>query len=119
MPLPSRRAAILVALGFAIAAPAGAHEYWLAPSRYWASAGDTVAVGAIVGTGFRGEAKPFATRRAVKFTLSAARVLSLTPAAMNGGIPWASFVTPDGEGTLVAYQSDFADIELPAQEFED
>ncbi len=120
MPPPSPRAPFLLAALLALAAaPVGAHEFWLAPSRYRAGGGDTVAVGVFVGTGFRGEAKPYAARRAVRFTLSAARSLSLTPAAVNGALPWASFVAPDDDGALVAYQSDFASIELPAGEFDD
>src|SRR5687768_12764988 len=45
-------------LGFVLAGagPAGAHEFWLAPSRYRAATSDSVVLGAFVGTGFRGEA---------------------------------------------------------------
>jgi hypothetical protein len=50
--------------------------------------------------------------------VAAARTLDLTPAAMNGEIPWATFVMPDDQGAVIAYQSNFADIELPAAEFD-
>jgi uncharacterized GH25 family protein len=98
---------------------AAAHEFWLCPSRYRAAAGDTVGIGVLVGTGFRGEAKPYAATRAVKFTLAARTPVDLTPAAMNGGMRWASFVLPDEQGAMVAYQSNFAKVELPAREFDD
>ena len=50
----------VLALAALPAPPAHAHEFWLAPSTYHAAAGDTVRVTAYVGTGFRGELKPFA-----------------------------------------------------------
>lgn len=99
------------------AAPAAAHEYWLAPSRYQAARGDAIAIAAFAGTGFRGEAKPFATTRAVKFVLMAGRTVDLTPVAANGDLTWARFEMPDAGGAMVAYQSNFADIQLPADEF--
>ena len=100
------------------AVPAGAHEYWLAPSRYRAAAGERVSLTAFVGTGFRGEPVPYPSPRVVRFMLSAARTLDLAPLALNGDIPWAAFTMPDAEGAVVAYQSNFADIELPAAEFD-
>jgi len=101
-----------------VGGPASAHEFWLSPSHYRAAAGDKVSVSALVGTGFRGDPRPYATPRSVRFVVAAARTLDLTPAAVNGEIPWATFVMPDERGALVAYQSNFADIELPAAEFD-
>ena len=57
-PVSLRTWLAVVALATPAASPAGAHEYWLAPSRYRAIAGDTVSVVACVGTGFRGETRP-------------------------------------------------------------
>lgn len=100
------------------ATPAAAHEFWLSPSSYRAAAGEKVSVSALVGTGFRGDPRPYASPRSVRFVLAAARTVDLTPATMNGEIPWATFVMPDNHGALIAYQSNFADIELPAAEFD-
>jgi uncharacterized GH25 family protein len=108
---------VAVALAFA-AGTASGHEYWLSPSRYQAAAGDKVSIGALVGTGFRGDPRPYAAPRSVRFVVAAARTVDLTPAALNGEIPWATFVMPDDQGAVVAYQSNFADIELPAAEFD-
>ena len=110
-----------LAAGFALlsaAEPVAAHEYWLAPSSYRAAAGERVSVTAFVGTGFRGEPIPYPAPRVVRFVLTAARTLDLSPLALNGDIPWAGFEMPDAEGAVVAYQSNFADIELPAAEFD-
>lgn len=115
-PVVSALLAVLATVG---AIPAVAHEYWLAPSRYRAGPGETVTLGAFVGTGFRGEARPYATARAVRFGLTAARRADLMPASVNGEMAWAGFEMQDGEGALVSYQSNFATIELPAAEFDD
>ena len=108
---------LLVAPSFAV--PAGAHEYWLAPSRYRAAAGDPIALGAFVGTGFRGEARPFATARAVRFLARGPAVVDLARGASNGALAWGRPAAGDDAGTLVAYVSNFATIELPAGEFEE
>ena len=49
---------LLVAL-LALARPVAAHEFWIAPSRYDAVQGSTIELGAVAGTGFRGEKKPW------------------------------------------------------------
>lgn len=98
--------------------PAGAHEFWLAPTRYRAARGDTVAVKAYVGTGFRGEIKPYAPSRAVRFSLRTTRDIDLSRAARNGDLVMARFVVADEGGSLVSHQSTFADVELPAAEFD-
>jgi hypothetical protein len=108
--------AVLVALAFPL--PALAHEYWLAPNRYRVSAGDTLSLGAWVGTGFRGEARPYAPSRAVRFVLSDTRTLDLSRAGRNGELIWARVVASDGGGALVGYASDFVPISLPAAEFD-
>jgi uncharacterized GH25 family protein/hydrogenase/urease accessory protein HupE len=95
-----------------------AHEFWLAPSTYAAAAGDTVSIRAFVGSGFRGEAKPFGARRVQRFELRAAATRDLSRLGSNGGLVYARFIAPDGGGALVAYQSDFASIELPGPRFE-
>lgn len=111
--LPACVTALVVA-----AAPCRAHEFWLAPTSYRASAGDSLAVGAFVGSGFRGEARPYAARRVERFVARDAAPVDLARGAAHGAPTWARWAAGDGEGVLVAYASDFVPIELPAAEFE-
>jgi uncharacterized GH25 family protein len=106
-------------VGFVCVVPnARAHEFWLAPSQFRAEQGDTVAVVAYVGTGFRGERKPYAAPRAVRFTLDGPQRLDLRPVTRNGDLTFARFVLADGAGVVVTYQSTYVGIELPAEEFD-
>ena len=94
-----------------------AHEYWLAPSTYRATVGDTVTVGAWAGTGFRGERKAYAPSRVRRFERFGPARMDLADTNRQGKTVWARFAVGRG-GTLVAYESDFAHIELPAAEFD-
>ena len=105
-------------LALAAASPAHAHEYWLAPSRYRAGAGDTLGVSAYAGTGFRGERKPYAASRTLALTLHGPRTLDMRPAAINGDLTFAHWIEPDARGAMIHDRSDFAAIELPAAEFD-
>lgn len=100
------------------AGPVAAHEFWISPERYRAVRGDTAAVRVFVGTGFRGEIKPYAPSRVVRFMLRTNRELDLSRAARNGDRVMARFVVADQGGALVSYQSSFADIELQASDFD-
>ena len=97
---------------------AEAHQSWLAPSTYRAQAGDTVIITCFVGTGFRGELKPYATTRTLKLSLQGKKLIDLRPGAMNGDLTMSRFVTADDGGGLVSYQSTFVPIELEAAEFD-
>ena len=108
-------AALLLAL---FAAPAAAHEFWLAPSIYRAAPRDTVLVRAWVGEGFRGTLEPFAASRVVRFALRAATEHDLSRAAREGDPVMARFVASDGGGALVAYQSGFTSLELGTEAFD-
>ncbi|MEO6463743.1 MAG: DUF4198 domain-containing protein, partial [Candidatus Eisenbacteria bacterium] len=110
--------AFFVVLLVLLPAPGWAHEYWLAPSRYRAAAGDSLRLGAFVGTGFRGEARPFAPRRAVRFLSRGAGLTDLAAGAENGALTWSRWVARDDDGTIAAYASDFVPNDLPAAEFE-
>jgi len=112
-----RRFAVLTALALA-APPARAHEYWLSPSTYRTHPGDTLAVAAYAGTGFRGEEKPFARARAVRLELRTRRETDLAPLAVNGDLTFARWIAEDDLGAIVVYQSSFTPIELPAAEFD-
>ena len=104
--------------GVASAVPASAHEYWLAPSAYRAHAGDTVRVAAWVGTGFRGELKPYAPTRAVSLVARQAVSEDLRPTSVNGDDVFGRFVLRDAGGAVVAYESNFVPIELDAIAFD-
>lgn len=110
-----RLVALLACLG---AATASAHEYWLAPSSYVATPGREIRVSAVAGTGFRGERKPWAPGRCVRFAAHATRTLDLAPAASFASETWARVAPSDGGGALLAFESDFAKIELPAEIFD-
>jgi uncharacterized GH25 family protein len=115
----NRTAPLLVTAALVAAPlPALAHEFWLAPSSYRAAAGQTVEIAAFVGTGFRGERKPYAAPRAMVFMMRGPREHDLRRVGVNGDLTMAHFVTADAGGVLVAYQSSFATIELPAAEFD-
>jgi hypothetical protein len=118
---PRRLANVLLAsllLAAAVTSPVAAHEYWLAPSRYLAPPRQTVEVGALAGTGFRGEKKPFNPARAVRLVVRTAKLLDLAPLGVEGEYTWARFAPSDAGGALLAYESDFAFIALPAAEFD-
>ena len=108
----------LLAFGALVPTRANAHEFWLSPSRYRAGAGDTVEVSAYIGTGFRGDLKPYTVPRVVRFTLRHAKEIDISKLARNGDAVMARFLTPDAGGALLAYEGNFADIELPGPEFE-
>src|SRR5262245_8133165 len=107
----------LLALASA-AAPAAAHEFWLSPSTYRPAAGDLVSVSMVVGTGFRGEVKPYAAPRTVRFLLRGARDSDMSGLSTNGDPVSARFKVAGGDGQLLAYESNFASIELPARDFD-
>ena len=119
IPNPSRnRTALLLALALFTAAPAGAHEYWLAPSAWRVGPGETVAFGALAGVGFAGERKLYSPERAVRLIARAGRELDLTPVANSGDSTWARFAAADAGGLLLAYESNFATLTLEGPEFD-
>jgi uncharacterized GH25 family protein len=113
-----RFTALLLLVGAFVSANAQAHEFWLSPNRYRAAAGDTIEVTAHIGTGFRGELKPYAASRVVHFSLRHARSIDIAHLARNGDAVMARFLLPDQGGALLAYEGDFADLELPGPQFD-
>jgi uncharacterized GH25 family protein len=107
-----------LALLAALAAPAVAHEYWLAPARYDAPPGESVIVRAFAGTGFRGELKPWAPERCVRLVARAARLTDLARGAAPGAERWTRFATADSGGAMLAFESSFTPIELAADAFD-
>jgi len=102
----------------AFAGPVSAHQYWLGPSRYDPAPRVAVEVGAFAGTGFRGEPKPWSPARSVRFVARTTKVIDLSPGASPGSLTWARFAPADAGGAMLAFESDFAQIELPAGPFE-
>jgi hypothetical protein len=72
----------------------------------------------VVGTGFRGEVKPYATPRTVRFVLRGARDNDMSALPTNGDPVSARFKVANGDGQLLAYESNFASIELKAHDFD-
>ena len=115
-------AALALAAGVVLAGlapPAWGHEYWLAPSRWTAAPGETVTVAGVVGTGFRGERRPFAKSRCVRLVARTGASLDLARTAVDKDPVWARIAAADTGGMMLAYESDYASIELPAAEFDE
>ena len=102
----------------AVAAPASAHEYWLSTNTWRCAPGESVVVRAMVGTGFRGELKPYTPKRVVRFTFEGTRALDLLPVGVNGESVWARVTPSDALGAVVCYESNGTYIELPSAEFD-
>ncbi len=109
---------VVLVLATLSAAPARAHEYWLAPSTYHATPGEKVQVTAYVGTGFRGELKPFAATRAIRFIARGATLQDLRKTSVNGDDVFGRWTATDDGGATIAYESNFVEIELAAPEFD-
>ena len=109
----------LVVASLGLPGLAGAHEFWIAPSRYDAVRGATIDLAAVAGTGFRGERKPWSPDHAVRFTLRTAKAIDLARAATPGEMTWTRFAPTDDGGALAAFESDFLPIQLPTTAFDD
>ncbi|NOT34604.1 MAG: DUF4198 domain-containing protein [Candidatus Eisenbacteria bacterium] len=97
---------------------AHAHEFWLAPSRYRAAIGETLAVQAWVGTGFRGERKPYAAPRAHRLVMRNERERDLKQVAAHGDLAFVRWVVGDPGGASIGYESDFASVVLEPRPFD-
>jgi uncharacterized GH25 family protein len=113
-----RWAALLAMLLLGPAVPVMAHEFWLAPSRYVPVRGEAVEIRVHVGDGFHGPIQSYATSRAVRFELRAARAFALDSLVRNHAPIWARFTPNDSGGAMVAWESGFTRNELPAARFE-
>ena len=109
---------LAIACAAAAATPALAHQFWLSPSRYDPSRGQVVEVGAVAGTGFRGERKPWSPPNARRLVARAAKTIDVAGAATIGQDAWIRFAPSDAGGALLAYESAFTPIALPAAAFD-
>lgn len=98
---------------------ATAHEYWLTPSTYKASTGETVSVQSFVGSDFKGELRPYATTRTVRLELQTKERKDLKGGAINGDPKLATLTLADGGGAVVAFETNFVPIELPPERFDE
>ena len=96
-----------------------AHEYWLTPSAYSASSGETVSVQAFVGSDFKGELRPFATTRTVRLEVQTKERKDVKSAAINGDSTLTNLTLGDDGGAVVAFETNFVPIELPPERFDD
>jgi uncharacterized GH25 family protein len=96
---------------------ARAHEFWLSPSVYTIPPGQTAAVTARTGEGFRGPAKTWAPEHTVRFLLRTSRLIDLTHVAFAGNGPWVRFAPTDRGGAMMGFESTFTPIQLPAAKF--
>jgi hypothetical protein len=95
-----------------------AHEFWLAPSTYAGAHRRVVEISALAGTGFRGERLPWSPVHCAHLVARAASIIDLTRAASIGDVVWARFAPADDGGTMLAFESKFTPIELPAEQFD-
>ncbi len=113
---------VALACAFGGAPAARAHEWWLEPAHFAASAPETVTVAAFAGMGFHGERKAFATARVARMALSADGTTRELP---SSGIPgtdvFARVPAADlGRGpAVVALETHFAQLTLAAAEFDE
>jgi uncharacterized GH25 family protein len=108
----------LVLALLALAVPASAHEYWLSTNTWRCAPGESVVVRSFVGTGFRGELKPYTPKRVVRFTFEGTHALDLTQVGINGESVWARVTPSDALGAVVCFESNGTYIELPAADFD-
>jgi uncharacterized GH25 family protein len=113
-----RCAALVVVASALVPVPAPAHEHWLVPGRWRCSSGEPTTLGARVGEGLCGPARPFQAERTVRFELHAARAVDLRAAAAEGDTVWARVAPADGGGLLVAYESNFVTHRMEASAFD-
>lgn len=96
-----------------------AHEYWLAPSAYSAPIGQTLAVQAYVGSDFIGELRPFAPTRTVRLEVLAKTRKDVKSQAINGDLDLVHLKVEDDGGILVAFETNFIQVELPSDKFDE
>ena len=114
-----RVACTLVLALLTLARASAAHEFWIEPSRWDAARGTTIELSAVAGTGFRGERKPWSPDHAVRWVLRSEKPIDLARAASPGDMTWTRFAPSDDGGAMVAFESGFLPIELPAAAFDD
>lgn len=109
--------AVVVAGALALATTAGAHDFWIEPSRFASGPGETVTLRLLVGERFHGEPLPRNDALLARFVLSGPS--GETPVAGRDGIDPAGSVTPASPGLhVVGYRSRYSVIELEPGKFE-
>jgi Domain of unknown function (DUF4198) len=99
--------------------PSDAHQYWLSPSRYRIEPRADIELGAVVGTGFRGKGVSWTAERCVRFLARSSETVDLARATTSGDLVWTRLRVSDTAGAMIAFESTFSPIELPAHEFDE
>lgn len=100
------------------ASPARAHEFWIGPTDYSGIPGRPASLGAIAGTGFRGDRIPWSPAHVVRFEARTARRIDLSELPTLGSLEWARFAPSDDGGTMLALESGYTPIQLGAAAFD-
>lgn len=103
-----------------LAAPALAHDYWLAPVNHVVPSDGEVGVSLLVGENLVSEEnRQFETQRTPRIDLvHGARTSDLRPAAIEGAVPFLTIPVRGAGGHLLVVDRVPATIELPAERFE-
>jgi Domain of unknown function (DUF4198) len=117
-PMPNLCRVALIAATLLGTVPARAHEYWIAPSTYAVTPGDSVRVSAFVGTGFRGELKTYQQNRTMRLAVRGHIEQDLRPFGVDGSPVFTRFAAPDDGGFMIGYESSFYPIGFAADEFD-
>ena len=109
---------LVATCAFALAAPLFAHDFWIEPATFRPDVGATVALALRVGQGFRGDPVPLQPDRVVKFVTIAPSGAETSAAGVPGRDPAGRARITEPGYVLVAYRSNPASLELPADKFE-
>jgi len=110
------RIVLALTTALAVAPPARAHDFWIEPSTFEPPLGVHFAVALFVGEGLVGQPVPRDPSRIERFVLEGSRAAKID--GRKGAHP-AGFARAREPGLqVVAYESDFAAIELEAAKFE-
>src|SRR5262245_26251375 len=106
-------------LTFALAAPAGAHDYWLEPATFFPAVNKPVAVSLHVGDRLKSEgARAFEKKPTLSFRLVGAKgTTDLAKSAREGDKPLASVRCPAAGTYVVAMERNSRLITLEAKKF--
>jgi uncharacterized GH25 family protein len=107
----------LIAACLLLAAPAAAHDFFLAPAKHRVASGESVAIKMFVGSEEEMDELPRSNRRIVRFDATLGQ-RSVPVEGKHGESP-AGHIAFDGKGVAtIVYQSSHTDIELAGAKFE-
>jgi uncharacterized GH25 family protein len=104
---------LLIAL---LAVSARAHDFWIEPTTFRPSGGETVYLSLRVGENFAGDAVPRSAYRIQSFVVRDADGERAVGGVEN--VDPAGMITAGKSSAVAGYHSNFADVELPRAKFE-